>query len=186
MDGRNQQNESIGPQALGLAWTDDPFLNGCEINLERFPQMRKYTTMQHRWDSLRQRKGIEMNRLQDLRKRGGSAGCRFADAQRNADDAARRGDAGNSAAWGKKRNSSELELIRVLQDIRREENMKTYEAEAGVDERTARAEVGKIKAHFGRKSLMEAGVQDADTPDVALGKFWAHGVPRGRGCAATR
>ena len=25
MDGRNQQNESIGPQALGLAWTDDPF-----------------------------------------------------------------------------------------------------------------------------------------------------------------
>ena len=34
MDGRNQQNESIGPQALGLAWTDDPFLNGCEINLE--------------------------------------------------------------------------------------------------------------------------------------------------------
>ena len=54
MDGRNQQNESIGPQALGLAWTDDPFLNGCEINLERFPQMRKYTTMQHRWDSLRQ------------------------------------------------------------------------------------------------------------------------------------
>ena len=45
-------------------------MNGCEINLERFPQMRKYTTMQHRWDSLRQRKGIEMNRLQDLRKRG--------------------------------------------------------------------------------------------------------------------
>ena len=43
MDGRNQQNESIGPQALGLAWTDDPFLNGCEINLERFPQMRKFS-----------------------------------------------------------------------------------------------------------------------------------------------
>ena len=42
MDGRNQQNESIGPQALGLAWTDDPFLNGCEINLERFPQMQKF------------------------------------------------------------------------------------------------------------------------------------------------
>jgi hypothetical protein len=42
MDGRNQQNKSIGPQALGLAWTDDPFLNGCEINLERFPQMRKF------------------------------------------------------------------------------------------------------------------------------------------------
>ena len=42
MDALNQQAQSIGPQALGLAWTDDPFLNGCEINLERFPQMRKF------------------------------------------------------------------------------------------------------------------------------------------------
>jgi len=36
MSGLDQYAEEIGPQALGLAWTDDPFLNGCEINLERF------------------------------------------------------------------------------------------------------------------------------------------------------
>lgn len=175
MDGRNQQNESIGPQALGLAWTDDPFLNGCEINLERFPQMRKYTTMQHRWDSLRQRKGIEMNRLQDLRNEEVALVADLRDAQRNADDAARRGDAGNSAAWGQKAQQFRTRIDRVLQDIRREENMKTYEAEAGVDEKDSpEQKYGKIKAHFGRKSLMEAGVQDADTPDVALGKFAKH------------
>ena len=53
--------------------------------------------------------------------------------------------------------------------------MKTYEAEAGVDEKDSpEQKYGKIKAHFGRKSLMEAGVQDADTPDVALGKFAKH------------
>jgi hypothetical protein len=52
MDALNQQAQPIGPQALGLAWTDDPFLNGCEINLERFPQMRKFakgTTMARDW-----------------------------------------------------------------------------------------------------------------------------------------
>lgn len=175
MDSRNQQNESIGPQALGLAWTDDPFLNGCEINLERFPQMRKYTTMQHRWESLRQRKGMEMNRLQDVRNEEIALVADLRDAQRNADDAARRGDSANSAAWGQKAQQLRTRIDRVLQDIRQEENMKTYEAEAGVEEKDSpEQKYGKIKAHFGRKALMEAGVQDADTPDVALGKFAKH------------
>ena len=175
MDALNQQAQSIGPQALGLAWTDDPFLNGCEINLERFPQMRKYTTMQHRWDSLRQRKGMEMNRLQDLRNEEVALVADLRDAQRNADDAARRGDSANSAAWGQKAQQFRTRIDRVLQDIRREENMKTYEAEAGVEEKDSpEQKYGKIKAHFGRKAMMEAGIADADTPDVAMAKFAKH------------
>jgi hypothetical protein len=40
MIGFDQQAREIGPQALGLAWTDDPFLKGCEINMERRPAFK--------------------------------------------------------------------------------------------------------------------------------------------------
>ena len=53
--------------------------------------------------------------------------------------------------------------------------MLKYEAEAGVDEKDSpEQKYGKIKAHFGRKAMMEAGVADADTPDVAMAKFAKH------------
>lgn len=107
MDGRNQQNEPIGPQALGLAWTDDPFLDGCEINLERFPQMRRYSA-------------------------------------------------------GVKKEGAIMAI-------------KKYESEAGVEEKDSpEQKFGKLKSHFGRKAMMEAGVADGDTPDVGMAKFAKH------------
>jgi len=36
MNGLDQHAKDLGPQAQGLAWTNDPFLTGCEINLERY------------------------------------------------------------------------------------------------------------------------------------------------------
>lgn len=56
-------------------------------------------------------------------------------------------------------------------DLRR---ARGYE-EAGVDEKDSpEQKYGKIKAHFGRKAMMEAGIADADTPDVAMAKFAKH------------
>ena len=50
-----------------------------------------------------------------------------------------------------------------------------HEKQAGVDEKDSpEQKYGKIKAHFGRKAMMEAGIADADTPDVAMAKFAKH------------
>ena len=158
MDGRNQQNESIGPQALGLAWTDDPFLNGCEINLERFPQMRKFAnhkvnTMAHVYldeynertvDTLQQIKGVQ----QEMRERGISSLPVYV-----------------GEGQDEYRNGQQVHAM----------SKHKFESEAGVEEKDSpEIKFGKLKAHFGRKAMMEAGIQDADSPDVALGKFAKH------------
>ncbi len=158
MDGRNQQNESIGPQALGLAWTDDPFLNGCEINLERFPQMRKFANdkvnkMAHVYldphnertvDTVQQIKEVQ----QEMRERGISSLPVYV-----------------GEGQDEYRNGQQVHAM----------SKHKFESEAGVEEKDSpEIKFGKLKAHFGRKAMMEAGVQDADTPDVALGKFAKH------------
>lgn len=40
-DAVDQHKRPIGPQAQGLAWTDSPFLDGCEIKYERSTGMHK-------------------------------------------------------------------------------------------------------------------------------------------------
>lgn len=40
-DAVDQHKRPIGPQAQGLAWTDSPFLDGCEIKFERSNGMHK-------------------------------------------------------------------------------------------------------------------------------------------------
>lgn len=158
MDGRNQQNESIGPQALGLAWTDDPFLNGCEINLERFPQMRKFANdkvnkMAHVYldphnertvDTVQQIKEVQ----QEMRERGISSLPVYV-----------------GEGQDEYRNGQQVHAM----------SKHKFESEAGVEEKDSpEIKFGKLKAHFGRKAMMEAGIQDADSPDVALGKFAKH------------
>lgn len=152
MDALNQQAQSIGPQALGLAWTDDPFLNGCEINLERFPQMRKFA------------KGPQM--ASDWYVKTDKFGSTYAgknrqQADQKAEELKRQGakwweiiDPDNSSVGG---------------------GYVEHEKQAGVDEKDSpEQKYGKIKAHFGRKAMMEAGIADADTPDVAMAKFAKH------------
>lgn len=161
MDGRNQQNESIGPQALGLAWTDDPFLNGCEINLERFPQMRKFS------------KGTQMptyqvmqNGVEVLSTTNGKDVLDYI----NDVGASRRIGATQYLKDGVPMSGPDLYKLRVTGGT-----MNYYEAEAGVEEKDSpEIKFGKLKSHFGRKAMMEAGIQDADSPDVALGKFAKH------------
>ena len=161
MDGRNQQNESIGPQALGLAWTDDPFLNGCEINLERFPQMRKFS------------KGTQMptyqvmqNGVEVLSTTNGKDVLDYI----NDVGASRRIGATQYLKDGVPMSGPDLYKLRVTGGT-----MNYYEAEAGVEEKDSpEIKFGKLKAHFGRKAMMEAGIQDTDSPDVALGKFAKH------------
>jgi hypothetical protein len=158
MDGRNQQNKSIGPQALGLAWTDDPFLNGCEINLERFPQMRKFANdkvnkMAHVYldphnertvDTVQQIKEVQ----QEMRERGISSLPVYV-----------------GEGQDEYRNGQQVHAM----------SKHKFESEAGVEEKDSpEIKFGKLKAHFGRKAMMEAGIQDADSPDVALGKFAKH------------
>lgn len=154
MDALNQQAQSIGPQALGLAWTDDPFLNGCEINLERFPQMRKFAKGQQMAtykvyvegrESLTTSSGnAVLKRLEDLKNAAGRIEVTKDGKDMDAED---------------------------IFDLRR---ARGYE-EAGVDEKDSpEQKYGKIKAHFGRKAMMEAGIADADTPDVAMAKFAKH------------
>ena len=154
MDGRNQQNEAIGPQALGLAWTDDPFLNGCEINLERFPQMRKFMAGETNGTEWAKEREKQYKWLRSLPLSEYLAAVREVGANNAA-------EAADKLAWRELRNKGLT--------------MTQHEAEAGVEEKDSPEQrYGKIKAHFGRKALMEAGVQDADTPDVALGKFAKH------------
>lgn len=158
MDALNQQAQSIGPQALGLAWTDDPFLNGCEINLERFPQMRKFANdkvnkMAHVYldphnertvDTVQQIKEVQ----QEMRERGISSLPVYV-----------------GEGQDEYRNGQQVHAM----------SKHKFESEAGVEEKDSpEIKFGKLKAHFGRKAMMEAGVQDADTPDVALGKFAKH------------
>lgn len=152
MDALNQQAQSIGPQALGLAWTDDPFLNGCEINLERFPQMRKFakgTTMARDWY-------VKTDKFGSV-----YGGKSRQQADQKAEELKRQGakwweiiDPDNSSVGG---------------------GYVEHEKEAGVEEKDSpEQKYSKIKAHFGRKALMEAGIADADTPDVAMAKFAKH------------
>jgi hypothetical protein len=158
MEGRNQQNDPIGPQALGLAWTDDPFLNGCEINLERFPQMRKYTKLQR--DEPMDPSHTYPYRIRVTYKDGQSW------IQRANDEKLRELRAAIGAP------GSYLKSVELLNEGEYEMH---YMQEAGCEEKDSpEIKFGKLKAHFGRKALMEAGVQDADTPDVALGKFAKH------------
>ena len=154
MDGRNQQNESIGPQALGLAWTDDPFLNGCEINLERFPQMRKFMAIEINGTEWSKEREKQYRWLRSLPLSEYLAAVREVGANNAA-------EAADKLAWRELRN--------------RGLTMTQHEAEAGVEEKDSpEIKFGKLKAHFGRKAMMEAGIQDADSPDVALGKFAKH------------
>ena len=152
MDALNQQAQPIGPQALGLAWTDDPFLNGCEINLERFPQMRKFakgTTMARDWY-------VKTDKFGSV-----YGGKSRQQADQKAEELKRQGakwweiiDPDNSSVGG---------------------GYVEHEKEAGVEEKDSpEQKYSKIKAHFGRKALMEAGIADADTPDVAMAKFAKH------------
>ena len=154
MDGRNQQNESIGPQALGLAWTDDPFLNGCEINLERFPQMRKFMASETNGTEWTKEREKQYRWLRSLPLSEYLAAVREVGANNAA-------EAADKLAWRELRNKGLT--------------MTQHEAEAGVEEKDSpEIKFGKLKAHFGRKAMMEAGIQDADSPDVALGKFAKH------------
>ena len=152
MDALNQQAQPIGPQALGLAWTDDPFLNGCEINLERFPQMRKFakgTTMARDWY-------VKTDKFGSV-----YGGKSRQQADQKAEELKRQGakwweiiDPDNSSVGG---------------------GYVEHEKEAGVEEKDSpEQKYSKIKAHFGRKAMMEAGIADADTPDVAMAKFAKH------------
>lgn len=172
MDGRNQQNESIGPQALGLAWTDDPFLNGCEINLERFPQMQKFykdvqtmgtaqTKVETKHPSARIIPSITWS----------PSNPRFSvwisGLGQVVEDAS-----SEEEAWKKAASKMNLE---AGHDSPKGMIMLKHEAEAGVEEKDSpEIKFGKLKAHYGRKAMMEAGIQDADSPDVALGKFAKH------------
>ena len=157
MDGRNQQNESIGPQALGLAWTDDPFLNGCEINLERFPQMRAFAKGQN--ETMATYK-VYVEGREVLTTSSGNAVLKRLEDLKNA--------------------AGRIEVTKDGQDMDGEDifdlrRARGYESEAGVEEKDSpEIKFGKLKAHFGRKAMMEAGIQDADSPDVALGKFAKH------------
>lgn len=158
MDALNQQAQSIGPQALGLAWTDDPFLNGCEINLERFPQMRKFANdkvnkMAHVYldphnertvDTVQQIKEVQ----QEMRERGISSLPVYV-----------------GEGQDEYRNGQQVHAM----------SKHKFESEAGIEEKDSpEQKYGKIKAHFGRKAMMEAGIADADTPDVAMAKFAKH------------
>jgi hypothetical protein len=144
-----------------LAWTDDPFLNGCEINLERFPQMRKFS------------KGTQMptyqvmqNGVEVLSTTNGKDVLDYI----NDVGASRRIGATQYLKDGVPMSGPDLYKLRVTGGT-----MNYYEAEAGVEEKdNPEIKFGKLKSHFGRKAMMEAGVQDADSPDVALGKFAKH------------
>jgi len=47
-DATDQHNNPIGPLAQGLAWTDKPFLDGCESKYERGSRMTKIKMSKHR------------------------------------------------------------------------------------------------------------------------------------------
>ena len=152
MDALNQQAQPIGPQALGLAWTDDPFLNGCEINLERFPQMRKFA------------KGPQM--ASDWYVKTDKFGSTYAGKNRQQADQKAEELMRQGAKW--------WEII-APDNSSVGGGYVEHEKQAGVDEKDSpEQKYGKIKAHFGRKAMMEAGIADADTPDVAMAKFAKH------------
>ena len=152
MDALNQQAQSIGPQALGLAWTDDPFLNGCEINLERFPQMRKFA------------KGPQM--ASDWYVKTDKFGSTYAGKNRQQADQKAEELKRQGAKWWKIIDPDNSSVGGGYVE---------HEKQAGVDEKDSpEQKYGKIKAHFGRKAMMEAGIADADTPDVAMAKFAKH------------
>jgi len=154
MDALNQQAQSIGPQALGLAWTDDPFLNGCEINLERFPQMRKFAKGQQMATYK-----VYVEGRESLTTSSGNAVLKRLEDLKNA--------AGRIEVTKDGKDMDGEDIF----DLRR---ARGYE-EAGVEEKDSpEQKYGKIKAHFGRKAMMEAGIADADTPDVAMAKFAKH------------
>jgi len=161
MDALNQQAQPIGPQALGLAWTDDPFLNGCEINLERFPQMRKYT--KHEVVNMA---SVNLPGFGSINVPSGVSVMWSPTNQ------------GWIVRWGNdsvlKVSSNAGEIADFLRELNQGRSM-NYEKEAGVEEKDSpEQKYGKIKAHFGRKAMMEAGIADADTPDVAMAKFAKH------------
>ena len=154
MDALNQQAQPIGPQALGLAWTDNPFLNGCEINLERFPQMRKFAKGQNMATYK-----VYVEGRESLTTSSGNAVLKRLEDLKNA--------AGRIEVTKDGRDMDSQDIW----ELRRERG---YE-EAGVEEKDSpEQKYSKIKAHFGRKAMMEAGIADADTPDVAMAKFAKH------------
>ena len=154
MDALNQQAQPIGPQALGLAWTDDPFLNGCEINLERFPQMRKFAKGQNMATYK-----VYVEGRESLTTSSGNAVLKRLEDLKNA--------AGRIEVTKDGRDMDSQDIW----ELRRERG---YE-EAGVEEKDSpEQKYSKIKAHFGRKAMMEAGVSDGDTPDVGMAKFAKH------------
>lgn len=174
MDALNQQAQSIGPQALGLAWTDDPFLNGCEINLERFPQMRKFAQNRSGMDNVSNKYGSlwsDEQERQFKKLRSLPLSEYIATLKELGTDSV--SEAANKLAWRKLREEGKLEHEGLSRPG--EHSMLKHEAEAGVEEKDSpEQKYGKIKAHFGRKAMMEAGIADADTPDVAMAKFAKH------------
>lgn len=250
MSGRNQQAQDIGAQALGMAWTDDPFLNGCEINLERLAGSappRQYVCMvpppemAARLALAGGTPAAEMHCTLAVLERPNPAAARVL-AQFAASCPPIEGTIGGPARFPGDGQDHVVALVdcpglgalrqqlvdaleaagcRVLGDhdfcphitlaiiastepmpariapgpvrftelvdqlgtqrqrhpLQEERAMakKKFESDAGIDEKDDdKTKMEKVKAHYGRKSVMEAGVADADSPASAYQKYSAH------------
>lgn len=144
----DQHNRPIGPLAQGLAWTDSPFLDGCEIKFERGDEMVRRNLID------------ELKRLRPMAARAGyeptSANLRAREREREI-----------------YRGLTPEERVLVDNESHNwETGMHKSFMEAGcMESDEPKVMSKKLFAHYGRTGMSKAGCMESDKAEDVVAKF---------------